>query len=80
MNFAANVDHIYLFVSVLPDQSSPQYMRVIKKSTFNVVRTEFLQFKGMGSALWTRIFCHDSRQCIEYDDEQVHSRTKEITL
>ena len=50
-----HVDHIHIFVSVLPDMSIPQIMKQIKGATSIQLREEFSQLSAMPS-LWTRSY------------------------
>ena len=48
-----HVDHVHIFVSVLPEMSIPQIMKQIKGATSIQLRREFSQLNAMPS-LWTR--------------------------
>lgn len=50
-----HVDHVHIFVSVLPTISIPQIMQKIKGATSLKLREEFLQLNAMPS-LWTRSY------------------------
>jgi putative transposase len=50
-----HVDHVYLFVSVYPQKSIPDIMKVVKGATSRKLRDEFPKLKGM-SSLWTRSY------------------------
>lgn len=48
-----HVDHVHIFVSVLPTMSIPEIMVRIKGASSHELRNEFPQLKAMPS-LWTR--------------------------
>lgn len=50
-----HVDHVHMFVSVLPTLSIPQVMQYIKGATSVKLRQEFQQLSAMPS-LWTRSY------------------------
>jgi putative transposase len=50
-----HVDHVHLFVSVYPQMSIPDVMKVVKGATSRKLRDEFPKLKGM-SSLWTRSY------------------------
>lgn len=50
-----HVNHVHIFVSVLPDMSIPQIMKQIKGATSIQLREEFSQLSAMPS-LWTRSY------------------------
>ena len=50
-----HVDHVHIFVSVLPQMSIPEIMRLIKGGTSSVLRTQFKELSQMKS-LWTRSY------------------------
>ena len=50
-----HVDHVHIFVSVLPTMSIPNIMKQIKGCTSHQLREEFPQLKAMPS-LWTRSY------------------------
>lgn len=50
-----HIDHVHIFVSVLPSMSIPQIMQKIKGATSLKLREEFLQLNAMPS-LWTRSY------------------------
>lgn len=50
-----HIDHVHIFVSVLPDMSIPQIMKQIKGATSIQLREEFPQLSAMPS-LWTRSY------------------------
>ena len=50
-----HIDHVHIFVSVLPSMSIPQIMQKIKVATSLKLREEFLQLNAMPS-LWTRSY------------------------
>ena len=50
-----HVDHVYIFVSVLPQMSIPEIMCLIKGATSSVLRTQFMELSKMKS-LWTRSY------------------------
>ena len=50
-----HVDHVHMFVSVLPDMAIPKIMKQIKGVTSFVLRNEFKQLSVMPS-LWTRSY------------------------
>lgn len=47
-----HIDHVHMFLSVLPTMSIPNIMKQIKGATSFVLREEFEQLKAMPS-LWT---------------------------
>ena len=49
------VDHVHIFVSVLPTMSIPEIMVRIKGASSHELRNEFPQLKAMPS-LWTRSY------------------------
>lgn len=49
------LDHVYMFVSVYPQQSIPDVVKQIKCATSHKLREEFSQLKNMPS-LWTRSY------------------------
>ena len=49
------LDHVYMFVSVYPQQSIPDVVKQIKGATSHKLREEFSQLKNMPS-LWTRSY------------------------
>lgn len=50
-----HVDHVHISVSVLPQMSVPEIMRLIKGGTASVLRTQFKELSQMKS-LWTRSY------------------------
>lgn len=50
-----HVDHVHMFVSVLPTVSIPDIMNTVKGATSVQLRREFPQLKAMPS-LWTRSY------------------------
>ena len=50
-----HVDHVHIFVSVLPTMSIPEIMVRIKGASSHELRKEFPQLKAMPS-LWTRSY------------------------
>lgn len=50
-----HVDHVHMFVSVLPSISIPEIMKQIKGATSWELRKEFSQLSAMPS-LWTRSY------------------------
>ena len=50
-----HVDHVHIFVSVLPTMGIPSIMQQIKGTTSHRLREEFPQLKAMPS-LWTRSY------------------------
>ncbi len=50
-----HIDHVHIFVSVLPTMSIPNIMKRIKGCTSLVLREEFPQLSAMPS-LWTRSY------------------------
>ena len=50
-----HIDHVHMFLSVLPTMSIPNIMKQIKGATSFVLREEFKQLKAMPS-LWTRSY------------------------
>ena len=50
-----HIDHVHMYVSVLPNQSIPEVVKQIKGATSHKLREEFLQLKSMPS-LWTRSY------------------------
>lgn len=65
-----HIDHVHIFVSVLPSMSIPQIMKKIKGATSLKLREEFLQLNAMPS-LWTRSYfvsteCNVSSETIKW--------------
>ena len=50
-----HVDHVHIFVSVLPQLSIPEIMKYIKGATSHQLRDEFIELQNMPS-LWTRSY------------------------
>lgn len=50
-----HIDHVHIFVSVLPQISIPEIMRFLKGATSNTLRKEFRELSQMPS-LWTRSY------------------------
>ncbi len=50
-----HVDHVYMFVSALPEMSIPMIMKQVKGATSFRLRKEFKQLSAMPS-LWTRSY------------------------
>ena len=50
-----HIDHVHIFVSVLPTMSIPNIMKQIKGCTSLQIREEFPQLRAMPS-LWTRSY------------------------
>ena len=50
-----HVDHVHMFVSVLPQLSIPEIMKYIKGATSHQLRDEFIELQNMPS-LWTRSY------------------------
>jgi putative transposase len=50
-----HVDHVHMFVSVYPQMSIPDIMKVVKGATSHKLREEFPELQGM-TALWTRSY------------------------
>lgn len=55
LSMECHIDHVHLFVSVLPTMSIPDIMKQIKGCTSFKLRQEFEKLKAMPS-LWTRSF------------------------
>ena len=55
LTLECHVDHVHIFVSVLPTMSIPEIMRSIKGMTSHKLRDEFPKLKMMQS-LWTRSY------------------------
>ena len=53
LSLECHVDHVHIFVSVLPTMSIPEIMVRIKGASSHELRKEFPQLKAMPS-LWTR--------------------------
>ena len=50
-----HIDHVHIFLSVLPTMSIPNIMKQIKGATSHILREEFYQLNAMPS-LWTRSY------------------------
>lgn len=50
-----HIDHVHMFVSVLPQLSIPEIMKYIKGATSHQLRNEFIELQNMPS-LWTRSY------------------------
>lgn len=50
-----HIDHVHMFVSVLPTMSIVSIMKHVKGCTSHILRNEFPQLKAMPS-LWTRSY------------------------
>jgi len=50
-----HIDHVHMFVSVLPQLSIPDIMKFIKGATSHRLRDEFKELQNMPS-LWTRSY------------------------
>lgn len=50
-----HVDHVHIFVSVLPQMPIPEIMHLIKGTTTSALRTQFTELSKMKS-LWTRSY------------------------
>lgn len=50
-----HIDHVHMFVSVLPQQDIPDIVKQIKGATSHRLREEFSQLQNM-PALWTRSY------------------------
>ncbi len=50
-----HIDHVHMFVSVLPTMSIPEIMKIIKGATSIQLRKEYPKLKAMPS-LWTRSY------------------------
>ena len=50
-----HIDHVHIFVSVLPTTSIPDVMKIIKGASSNILREEFKELSAM-SSLWTRSY------------------------
>lgn len=50
-----HIDHVHLFVSVLPQMPIPKMMKIIKGATSHKLREEFPMLTGMRT-LWTRSY------------------------
>ena len=50
-----HIDHVHIFVSVLPTMSIPEVMKQIKGATSHKLRKEFPKLRAMPS-LWTRSY------------------------
>lgn len=50
-----HIDHVHMFVSVYPQQSIPDIVKLIKGATSHRLREEFPQLANMPS-LWTRSY------------------------
>ena len=55
LTMECHVDHVHISVSVLPQMSVPEIMRLIKGGTSSVLRTQFKELSQMKS-LWTRSY------------------------
>lgn len=55
LDLECHIDHVHIFVSVLPTMSVPDIMNHIKGCTSHQLREEFPQLKAMPS-LWTRSY------------------------
>lgn len=61
-----HIDHVHIFVSVLPTMSIPNIMQRIKGATSATLRHEFSQLKAMPS-LWTRSYFVSTASSISSD-------------
>lgn len=50
-----HIDHVHMFVSVLPQMGIPQIMKCIKGGTSGILRKEFPELSKMPT-LWTRSY------------------------
>lgn len=50
-----HIDHVHMFISILPQQDIPSVVRIIKGATSKKLRKEFSQLSAMPS-LWTRSY------------------------
>ena len=50
-----HVDHVHMFVSVLPQHSIPEIIHQIKGATSHALRDEYHELKSV-STLWTRSY------------------------
>lgn len=50
-----HIDHVHMFVSVYPQQSIPEIVKIIKGATSHKLREEFPKLKKMPT-LWTRSY------------------------
>lgn len=50
-----HIDHVHMFVSVLPQTGIPEIMKCIKGGTSRILREEFQELSHMPS-LWTRSY------------------------
>lgn len=50
-----HIDHVHMFISVLPQLSIPEIMKYIKGATSHKLRNEFVELQNMPS-LWTRSY------------------------
>lgn len=69
------VDHVHLFVSVLPTLSIPEIMRLIKGATSHVLRKEFPQLRAMPS-LWTRSYFVSTAGAVSSETIQKYVETQ----
>lgn len=69
------VDHVHLFVSVLPTLSIPEIMRLIKGATSHVLREEFPQLRAMPS-LWTRSYFVSTAGAVSSETIQKYVETQ----
>ena len=55
LEMECHADHVYMFISVLPQQTIPDVVKRIKSATSHTLRNEFDKLKKMPT-LWTRSY------------------------
>ena len=50
-----HIDHVHMFLSVYPQQTIPNIMKLIKGATSHKLREEFVELRNMPT-LWTRSY------------------------
>ena len=55
ISMECHIDHVHMFVSVYPQQSIPDILKIIKGATSHKLREEFPILRNMPS-LWTRSY------------------------
>ena len=70
-----HVDHVHMFISVYPQMSIPEAVRLIKGATSHRLRKEFPQLMNMPS-LWTRSYFVSTAGNVSADTVEWYIKTQ----
>ena len=70
-------DHVHMFISVFPQQSIPEVVKIIKGATSFKLREEFQQLSTM-SSLWTRSYFVSTAGDVSSDTIEWYIKTQKL--